>query len=45
TPNVLITPHVGGASTAFLPRALKIIDEQLRRFANGEELANVVKAG
>lgn len=45
TPNVLITPHVGGASTAFLPRALKLIDEQLRRFANGEELANVVKAG
>jgi phosphoglycerate dehydrogenase-like enzyme len=42
TPNVLITPHVGGASTAFLPRALKLIDEQLRRFARGEELANVV---
>ncbi|MFL6111218.1 MAG: 2-hydroxyacid dehydrogenase [Catenulispora sp.] len=45
TPNVLITPHVGGASTAFLPRALKVIDQQLRRFASGEELANVVKAG
>jgi phosphoglycerate dehydrogenase-like enzyme len=42
TPNVLVTPHVGGASTAFLPRALKLIDEQLRRFAEGEELANVV---
>jgi phosphoglycerate dehydrogenase-like enzyme len=42
TPNVLITPHVGGASTAFLPRALRIIDEQLRRFAAGEELENVV---
>ena len=45
TPNVLITPHVGGASTAFLPRALKLIDAQLRRFAAGEELANVVRAG
>lgn len=45
TPNVLITPHVGGATTAFLPRALRIIDEQLRRFAAGEELANVVRAG
>ena len=45
TPNVLITPHVGGASTAFLPRALRVIDEQLRRYAAGEELANVVWAG
>ncbi|MEY9859327.1 phosphoglycerate dehydrogenase-like enzyme [Catenulispora sp. GAS73] len=45
TPNVLITPHVGGASTAFLPRALRMIDAQLRRFAAGEELANVVRAG
>ena len=45
TPNVLITPHVGGASTAFLPRALRLIDAQLRRFAAGEELANVVRAG
>ncbi|NUR59769.1 MAG: 2-hydroxyacid dehydrogenase, partial [Catenulispora sp.] len=42
TPNVLITPHVGGASTAFLPRALRVIDEQLRRFAHGEQLENVV---
>jgi phosphoglycerate dehydrogenase-like enzyme len=45
TPNVLITPHVGGASTAFLPRALRLVDEQLRRFAAGEELANVVRLG
>jgi phosphoglycerate dehydrogenase-like enzyme len=45
TPNVLITPHVGGASTAFLPRALKLIDAQLRRFAAGEDLVNVVQAG
>ena len=45
TPNVLITPHVGGASTAFLPRALRLIDAQLRRFAAGEELENVVQAG
>lgn len=45
TPNVLITPHIGGASTAFLPRALRVIDEQLRRWAAGEELANVVVGG
>lgn len=41
-PNVLITPHVGGASTAFLPRALRLIREQLARYAAGEPLANVV---
>jgi len=42
TPNVLITPHIGGRSTAFFPRALKLIEAQLRRFAAGEELVNVV---
>jgi phosphoglycerate dehydrogenase-like enzyme len=42
SPNVLITPHVGGASTAFLPRALKLIREQLRRYAAGEPLLNVI---
>jgi phosphoglycerate dehydrogenase-like enzyme len=41
-PNVLITPHVGGASTAFLPRALRLIREQLYRYAAGEPLANVI---
>ena len=41
-PNVMITPHVGGASTAFLPRALRLIREQLGRFAAGEPLANVI---
>jgi phosphoglycerate dehydrogenase-like enzyme len=43
-PNVLITPHVGGASTAFLPRALKVIREQLRRFAAREPLPNMITA-
>ena len=42
SPNVLITPHVGGASTAFLPRAFKLIQEQLRRYASGEPLLNVI---
>ncbi|WP_194898554.1 2-hydroxyacid dehydrogenase [Catenulispora pinisilvae] len=45
TPNVLITPHVGGASSAFLPRALRVIEEQLGRWAAGEELTNVVWTG
>jgi phosphoglycerate dehydrogenase-like enzyme len=44
-PNVLITPHVGGASTAFLPRALRLIHDQLLRYAAGEPLANVVIQG
>jgi hypothetical protein len=41
-PNVLITPHVGGGSTAFLLRALKLIREQLRRYAAGEPLLNQI---
>ena len=44
-PNVLITPHVGGATTAFLPRALRVISDQLGRYALGEPLANVVFEG
>jgi phosphoglycerate dehydrogenase-like enzyme len=42
TPGVLISPHVGGASSAFGPRADRLIAEQLRRFAAGEELENVI---
>ena len=42
-PGVLISPHVGGASTAMWPRALRVVREQLVRFAAGEPLANVVR--
>ncbi|MEV0401928.1 2-hydroxyacid dehydrogenase [Actinoallomurus sp. NPDC050550] len=41
-PNVLITPHVGGGSATFYPRAERLIAEQLRRFATGEPLLNQV---
>ena len=41
-PQLLLTPHVGGDTTAFLPRAYRLLDEQLRRFAGGEPLLNVV---
>ncbi|GAA1976101.1 2-hydroxyacid dehydrogenase [Kitasatospora viridis] len=41
-PGVLITPHVGGSSSAFLPRAQRLVAEQLARFAKGEPLAHVV---
>lgn len=42
TPGVLISPHVGGQSTAFHPRMQRLVREQLARFAAGEPLANVV---
>ncbi len=42
-PNVLISPHVGGASTAFFPRADRLVAAQLRRFAAGEELENRIR--
>lgn len=44
-PNVLITPHVGGPSSAFLPRALRLLRAQLVRLCAGQALQNVVRAG
>lgn len=44
-PNLLITPHIAGASAQFLARALKLASEQAQRFARGEPLLNVVDAG
>jgi phosphoglycerate dehydrogenase-like enzyme len=41
-PNVLITPHVGGATPAMWPRAYRLVREQLERFAAGERLTNVM---
>ena len=43
-PGVLISPHVGGASSAFGPRADRLIAAQLNRWAAGQPLENVVKA-
>jgi phosphoglycerate dehydrogenase-like enzyme len=42
-PGLLLSPHVGGNSTAFLPRAKRIIVEQLRRYAASEPLHWVVR--
>ncbi|MFJ9682880.1 2-hydroxyacid dehydrogenase [Streptomyces sp. NPDC101194] len=42
-PNVLITPHVGGSTSAFLPRAKRLVAGQLNRFASGEPMRNVVR--
>ena len=41
-PNLVVTPHVGGASSAMWPRAHRLIRDQLHRFAHGEPLANVM---
>ncbi|MGW4304542.1 2-hydroxyacid dehydrogenase [Streptomyces californicus] len=42
-PNVLITPHVGGSTSAFEPRAKRLLAAQLTRFAAGEPVGNVVR--
>ena len=39
-PRLLLTPHVGGVTDAMWPRAYKLVGEQLRRYAAGEDLAN-----
>jgi phosphoglycerate dehydrogenase-like enzyme len=43
-PNVLVSPHVGGNTSAFLPRARRLVLDQLRRHAAGEPLRNVISA-
>ncbi|MDS0137856.1 MULTISPECIES: 2-hydroxyacid dehydrogenase [unclassified Amycolatopsis] len=43
-PGVVITPHIAGGSASFYPRAKKLAAEQLRRYAQGEELLNLVRA-
>lgn len=45
TPGVLVTPHVGGDSTAFEPRALRFLRHELTRFASDRELTHVVATG
>lgn len=44
SPGVLVSPHVGGNTTAFRPRALRLVVDQVRRYAAGEPLANVIAA-
>ncbi|MET9530253.1 MULTISPECIES: 2-hydroxyacid dehydrogenase [unclassified Streptomyces] len=41
-PGCLISPHVGGPTSAFMPRARRLLVAQLTRFAAGEQLQNVV---
>ncbi|MEV4661621.1 2-hydroxyacid dehydrogenase [Micromonospora echinofusca] len=44
-PNVLLTPHVAGSVRGLLPRAYRLVAEQVRRFAAGEPLINAVVDG
>jgi len=41
-PGLLISPHVGGNSSAFLPRARRLVASQLARLSAGEPLVNRV---
>ncbi len=41
-PNVLISPHVGGDSSAMLPRMAQLVREQIERMLRGEAPLNVV---
>ncbi len=42
-PGVLITPHVGGNTSAFLPRARALVEKQIGRWRSGDPLAHVVQ--
>ena len=41
-PDVLITPHIAGGTTAMMPRVSALVRAQLERRVAGEPLANVV---
>lgn len=42
-PNLFITPHVGGSSPQFAPRAVNVALEELRRYMAGQPLQNAVQ--
>jgi phosphoglycerate dehydrogenase-like enzyme len=43
TPNVFITPHIAGLSRHYEDNVTRIFAENLRRYASGEPLVNVVQ--
>jgi phosphoglycerate dehydrogenase-like enzyme len=45
TPGILISPHTGGVTSAFEPRAVELLREQIASFVGGRPLRNVVNAG
>ncbi|MFL6100438.1 MAG: 2-hydroxyacid dehydrogenase [Actinomycetales bacterium] len=44
-PGFLMTPHVGGASSAFQPRAIALLRDMLQRVGSGQPPRNVVVPG
>jgi len=44
-PGVLITPHLAGDTLAAERRAFALVGEQVRRYARGEPLRNIVEGG
>lgn len=44
-PNLLLSPHVGGASTAFRPRALALLADTAERLGSGRPPRNLVVPG
>jgi lactate dehydrogenase-like 2-hydroxyacid dehydrogenase len=42
-PNLVLTPHTAGATTAAVQQMLQLLLENLRRFFAGEELATPVR--
>ena len=44
-PNVLLTPHIAASVGGVLVRAYSLVGDQLRRYAAGEPLLNVVTEG
>jgi phosphoglycerate dehydrogenase-like enzyme len=43
TPGVLISPHVGGDTSAFVPRAKRLVDSQINLWRRGDPLAHIVR--
>ena len=41
-PGLLVTPHVGGMTSAMWPRAHRLVRDQLHRYAAGEQLVNIM---
>lgn len=41
-PNVLVSPHVGGATSAMMPRMARLVRRQIERMLRGEEPLNIV---
>lgn len=42
TPNTLLTPHLGGDTSAFVPRIEALLAEQIHRIQTGQEPLNLV---